>query len=53
MEEKIINNEVKQVSAEQISTPDYINHKNPENMKKIVKKLEEKKKEEEALNDGK
>ena len=53
MKKEIINSGIKQVSAEQISTPDYINHKNPENMKKIIKQLQEKKKEEEALNNGK
>ena len=53
MEDKIINNEDKQVSVEKTYTPDYINNDNPENMKKIIKQLQEKKKEEEALNNGK
>lgn len=53
MKEKIKLSKDNQIGIKQTSTPDYINNDNPENMKKIIKEIEEKKKEEEALNNGK
>ena len=53
MKEEIKINENLQVCIKQNSKPDYVNNKSPEEMKQIIKKIAAKKKEKEALKNGK